>query len=458
MTNSNSTASTAPTFNTKLYPPMILGSILNPINSSMLAVALVPIAHAFGVPFYQTAWLISSLYLATSIGQPVIGKLVDTFGPRSLFLFATSLVGLASLIALFTPSFYGLVLARFLIGIGTCAGYPSAMYLIKYEADRTGKESPSSILTILAISNQIIAIVGPTLGGLLIGFGGWKSIFIVNLPLSVLAFVFGYLYFPKIVVKDKLQALKDKVDVIGILLFTMTLASWMIFFMEPSRKTAVLFLLGLLSLIIFIYFELKSRKPFIDLRVLSHNIVLNNTYLRMFLTMLISYSVLYSYVQWLEEDRGLSPTHAGLMMLPQFIVGITVAQLSGSRLSIRAKLYIGALGALITMIGFQFINSSTPLVILIVLSAIFGLPQGLLNLANQNAVYHQAPKSIIGMSAGLLRTAGYIGAIVSSTLTGILFKDSNLTYAIHALGFVASIIAIAILILTIFGGNSLKSK
>ncbi|MEJ7523002.1 MFS transporter, partial [Staphylococcus saprophyticus] len=73
------------------------------------------------------------------------------------------------------------------------------------------------------------------------------------------------------------------------------------------------------------------------------------------------------------------------------------------------------------MIGFQMISSDTSIYYLIVLSAIFGLPQGLLNLANQNALYHQTPKSMIGMSSGLLRTAGYLGAIVSSTLIGILF-------------------------------------
>lgn len=94
------------TFNKKLYPPMILGSILNPINSSMIAIAMIPIAHAFNIPFYQTALLVTSLYLATSIGQPIIGKLIDVFGPKGLFLFATSLVGLASILAIVTPSFY----------------------------------------------------------------------------------------------------------------------------------------------------------------------------------------------------------------------------------------------------------------------------------------------------------------------------------------------------------------
>lgn len=446
------------TFNKKLYTPMILGSILNPINSSMLAVALVPIAQAFGVPFYQTAWLVSSLYLATSIGQPVIGKLIDIFGPRGLFLFATSLVGLASMIALVTPSFYGLIVARFLIGIGTCAGYPSAMYLINYEAERTGEDSPSKILTILSISNQVIAVIGPTLGGILVANGGWQSIFIVNLPMSILAFTFGYLYFPKTATKDKLQLLKKRVDFVGIILFSISLSSWMIFFIEAKPSYWYLFLIGFISLIAFIFYELKSAKPFIDLKILSHNISMNNTYLRTFLSMLISYSVLYGYVQWLEEVKGLSPMHSGMMMLPQFIVGIFSAQLMGPRLNIRTKLYIGIIGALITMIGFQMISSDTSIYYLIVLSAIFGLPQGLLNLANQNALYHQTPKSMIGMSSGLLRTAGYLGAIVSSTLIGILFKGSDLTTAVHELGFAATIIAIVILLLTMTGGKTLSEK
>ncbi|UXU84113.1 MFS transporter [Mammaliicoccus sciuri] len=446
------------TFNTKLYPPMILGSILNPINSSMLAVALIPIAQAFDIPFYQTTWLVSSLYLATSIGQPVIGKLIDIFGPRGLFLFAISLVGVASLIAIFTPSFYGLVLARFLIGIGTCAGYPSAMYLISYEGKRTGKDSPSKILTMLSISNQTISVIGPTIGGLLIHSGGWQAIFLVNVPLSILSFVFGFLYYPKVESPKKLNALKEQIDFIGITLFTITLTTWMIFFMEPDQSIFYLFIIGLFSLIAFVIMELKSQKPFIDLRVLGHNGALNNTYVRSLLTAVISYSVLYGYVQWLEEGRGLTAAQAGLMMIPQFLVGIFIAQLTGTRLSIKFKLYLGTICALITMIGFQFLQADTPLWILILLAAIFGVPQGLLNLANQNALYHQAAKSMIGMSAGLLRTAMYIGAIVSSTLISTLFKGDHITNGIHELGLFCMLIGIVIIILTFVSRRSLSAR
>ena len=65
-------------FDRRLLAPLILGAILNPINSSIIASALVPIGVAFGAPAPRTAWLVSALYLATAIGQPLVGRLVDT--------------------------------------------------------------------------------------------------------------------------------------------------------------------------------------------------------------------------------------------------------------------------------------------------------------------------------------------------------------------------------------------
>ena len=176
-------------FDRKLIAPMVLGALLNPVNSSMLAVALVPIGIAFGAPPSETVWLVTGLYLATAVGQPVVGRLVDRYGPRGPYLLGAALVGLAGILGAVAPNLGTLVLARVLIGIGTCAGYPAAMYLIRREADRTGIPSPSGILAALAVSTQVTAVIGPTLGGFLIGFGGWRTIFLVNVPLALASLV-----------------------------------------------------------------------------------------------------------------------------------------------------------------------------------------------------------------------------------------------------------------------------
>ena len=122
-------------FDRRLIAPMVAGSLLNPINSSMIAVALVPIGVAFGAPPAQTVWLVSALYLATAVGQPVVGRLVDLYGPRRA-LPGRDRAGRGSpeLLGALAPSLGVLVAARVLLGFGTCAGYPAAMFLIRSEA------------------------------------------------------------------------------------------------------------------------------------------------------------------------------------------------------------------------------------------------------------------------------------------------------------------------------------
>ena len=184
-------------FDRRLIAPMVVGSILNPINSSMLAVALVPIGAAFGVAPSRTAWLITGLYLATAVGQPVIGRLVDLYGPRPLYLIGTAVVGIAGLLGALAPTLGVLIVSRVLLGFGTSAAYPASMSLIRTEVDRTGMATPVAILSGLSIANQVIAVIGPTLGGLLIGLGGWHLIFTINVPLSVVCLVLGSIWLPR---------------------------------------------------------------------------------------------------------------------------------------------------------------------------------------------------------------------------------------------------------------------
>ena len=76
-----------------------------------MAVALVPIGVAFGESPSATAWLVSALYLASAVGQPLVGRLIDIYGPRRLFLPATALVGLAGVIGAAAPNLAVLVVA-----------------------------------------------------------------------------------------------------------------------------------------------------------------------------------------------------------------------------------------------------------------------------------------------------------------------------------------------------------
>ena len=414
-------------FDRHLIAPMLVGSILNPINSSMLAVALIPIGAAFGVPPSQTAWLVTGLYLATAVGQPVMGRLVDLFGPRPLYLFATSLVGVAGLLGALAPYLGVLVASRVLLGLGTSAAYPASMSLIRSEADRTGMETPAVILSSLSIANQVIAVIGPTLGGLLIGLGGWHLIFTINVPLSVICVVLGALWLPR----TPRSRVAGQIDFAGIALFASTLVSAMLFLMNPQVSRWYLVVLALGLGVTFVITQLRIVAPFIDLRVLGGNRPLMLTYARQVLAFVGAYSFLYGFTQWLEESRGLNASSAGLLLLPLSLAAVLFTALTGRSPRIRGKLMAGCVFLILAAAAQLLVGPSTPIWILAVVGVIAGIPQGLNNLANQTALYQQADPARIGSSAGLLRTCVYVGALISAAANAHFFQHGATTAGLH---------------------------
>ncbi|MEU0842039.1 MFS transporter [Streptomyces sp. NPDC005962] len=434
-------------FDRRLLAPMMLGSILNPVNSSIVSVSLVPIGAAFGAPPSQTAWLVSALYLATAIGQPVVGRLIDLYGPRRLFLLGSALTGLSGLIGALAPNLGMLIVARVVLGFGTCAGYPAAMYLIRSEARRTGHESPAGVLTALSIANQTVAVIGPSLGGLLIGLGGWRTTFAVNLPLAAAGLLLGFLRLPKTPPRREREG--AALDLPGMALFAAMLVSLLLFLMEPGADRWYLPVLMVVAAAGFAVRELRVAEPFIDLRVLGGNVPLLLTYARMLLVAIVSYVLLYGYTQWLQEGRGLSASQAGLAQLPLFLAGIAVSTATGRRAQVRGKLLVGAVGQIVLSLLVLLLQPDSPVWLLVVVALVAGVPQGLNNLALQNAVYHQADPERMGSSAGLLRTFLYLGAMVASGANGVFFGARADTSGLHGLAWFMLVVAGLFLAITV---------
>src|SRR5262249_45084694 len=139
------------------------------------------------------------------------------------------LTGLAGVIGALAPSLGVLVAARVILGLGTCAGYPAAMYLIRSEAERTGHDSPGSILTALAVAAQTTVVVGPPLGGLLIALGGWRMTLAFNTPVALVCLVLG---FPRLPKTAALARGDSSIDLPGIALFAASLVALLLLLME----------------------------------------------------------------------------------------------------------------------------------------------------------------------------------------------------------------------------------
>lgn len=435
-------------FGFRFISPLLLGTLLNPVNSAMIATALVPIGRDLRAGPASTAWLVAGLYLAAAVGQPTMGRVADMYGPRKVAVTGLVLVLAAGLAGTLAPGLGALVFARVLLGLGTSAAYPVAMTMIRARAEAARIITPGTVLGLVAITGQVSATVGPALGGLLVGSLGWRWIFLVNVPVAALGVVLTLLWLPA----DD-PARRDRggsLDLVGVVLFAGGLATLLLFLMR-LRGHPPYALLGVAAVLLaaLVWWELRRAEPFLDVRMLAANRGLSATYARYALTWLVLYSVLYGFSQWLEDGRGLTPGTTGLLTLPMPIVGTLSAALVSRRGLVRGPMVAGALAMVAGTLALLTLHASTPVVLLVVVTAALGLPQGLLPVANQAALYRQAPTEHTGAAAGLLRTSQYGGAILQSSLIGILYGEHADDAALHRLAPVLAVVGVLLLLVTL---------
>ena len=107
------------------------GAMLNPLNSSMIALALYSIQKDFGLSYLTVSWLISSFYLASAVAQPVAGKLGDLIGRKKMFLGGLILVAISAVGAPFAPAFAILIIMRLFQAVGSGSVYPAGMGMVR---------------------------------------------------------------------------------------------------------------------------------------------------------------------------------------------------------------------------------------------------------------------------------------------------------------------------------------
>lgn len=418
----------------------------------MVSVALAPISRDLGIGASQAIWLVAALYLASAIAQPTMGKLADRFGPKKVFLTGLVIVGIAGVVPEFLTGFGGAVFARVLIGIGTSSAYPAALTTLRQHSLRIGKPTPSLVLGALSITSLVSAAAGPPLGGALIAAFGWHAIFLVNVPLAVFGIVVAALWLPS----DRLRPRTDEdlpvltsLDPLGLLLMTGTVSALLVFLLDLSAGLWWLLGVAVVLLVALVLWELRAVKPFIDVRMLARNGALSRTYVRLFLAYVLAYTVTYGFSQWVQDVAGYSSDVAGYLQLPAAIVAGVVSFLVARKTAVRGPLIVAAVVPIVGGALLLLLHAGSPVWLLLLAPALFGVPQALASVSNQAALYRVVPAESIGTAAGLSRTSVYIGAIAASSLIGGVFGQAPTTPDLHVLAWVIVGVAVLLSVLTI---------
>jgi predicted MFS family arabinose efflux permease len=438
-------------FGWRFITPLLLGSTLNPINSSLLATGLVGIGVDFHTGPGTTASLISVLYLCSAVMQPTMGKLSTLFGPRRIFLTGIVILLVGGVIGAAAPGFGFLLLSRALIGVGTSAAFPTAMALVRKRADSRGIGVPSRVLGNFSIASQVTAVIGLPLGGILAGPFGWRALFVVNIPLALITLILTIIGVAKDqpVPREGRERLLTAVDIPGILLFAGAITSLLLFLSSLAAPIWWLLPIFVLLTAVLLYWERRARRPLIDVRMLGKNLPLQRTYLRQMLVALGIYTALYGTSQWMEQSAHLSASAVGLVLLPLSGLSIIISRVVSGRGWMRWPLLFAAVALILTAGVMLLITHESSVLVLIGMSLLFGFTNGFSGFANQATLYVQTPAEDIAVAAGLYRTFSYIGAIFSSSLIGITFGSAATDGGFHALAWVIGGIGVAVLLLTI---------
>jgi len=448
-------------FSWRFITPLFMGSALNPVNSSLIATALVPIAAAMHVSVGRIAVLVSALYLASSIAQPTAGKLAEEFGPRRVFLAGILIVLVGGVVGGVSQNLTTLIVARVLIGVGTSAGYPSAMLLIRRRAEWAGLDKPpGGVLGGLQIAGAATAALGLPLGGVLVSAFGWRATFFVNVPVALVTLIMAGFGIPPDAPAGGSRKARDvaaRIDLAGIAGFGGAMTALLVFLMSLPRPDWTALGLAVVLDAGLVFWELRASHPFIDMRLLASNLALTRTYLRWALMALCVYTVLYGITQWIEAGRGLSASAAGLLLLPMAAISAIIMGPISQRNLVRGPLIAGAAASLAGAAGVLFLTTSTPVIWIVIVTLIFGIALGTAASGNQTALYTQAAAGQLGTAAGLFRTFGYVGSIASSAIISIVFHQRVSDHGLHVIA-VIMIAASAVTLLVTLADRRLRTR
>jgi MFS family permease len=429
--------------------PLVLGTMMNPLNSTMLATALITLCNSFKISAGSGAILITALYVTSTIAQPLMGRLADIFSAKKINTLGFILVLIAAIIGILAPSFPWLIVSRIFLGLGTSAAYPSAMALINRKYASENLPVPGSVLGIVAISAQVSMVLGPVLGGVLTEWLGWRGIFFINIPWVIIAALLARVIpdYPSNQ-SNQNDSLFKKLDVIGILIFS----SFLLYLLYLLIGHSISWLHSIPALILFILlivWERKHQNPFIDVRLLANKPSLLLVYIRTMVTSYVLYLMLYAMPQWIEAVKHIQPAKTGLMMLPNSVMAIITGLLISKSKKLFGQNLLGVLLMLTACIGLFVLNAQSDLFFVIVVTAVMGLAEGVNIVANQALLNIEAPLSQKGVSFGLFRTFGYLGAIISGSQLKVLFHNGVTHQSFHQLGYTSLFACVLLIILLI---------
>lgn len=399
------------------------------LDVGIVANALPAIQNTFHATNVQVQWLISAFMLALCVFMVIMGRLGDLFGLRKIFYINIVLFSISSLMAGLAKNIHVLIFLRVIQGI-TAASAPISAALVTHHFPI---EKRAKAISIFSMITGMGLALGPVLGGFLIDTMGWRWIFFINVPITVI----GLLICINTVIETEKAIERKSFDSLGSMLWVIGLTSLVIGLMQGpswgwiSSRTLITLIVAILALPGFVIVERHQSQPLVNFHLIKNRIFISAAttcaVFGVFMATLLFLNPLY-----LQNVLFLSASVAGLLLFVISGMVVVVAPLAGwvtHRFGSSTGILMVLLLTILSALFHAFFSAHLKLELIIPAFMALGMAWGFLNIAPVLAVTGVVEHKDTGVIMGMLWTCLNIGTAVGPALMGMIFRSTN--YFMH---------------------------
>lgn len=398
---------------------ILIVTFMSTLDGSIINVALPIMTKKLGVSTSEIQIIVTSYLITISALILIFGRLGDMIGKRKMFKFGLVIFTLGSLLCGFSRSLIFLVFARIIQGIGAAGVMANNQGII------TETFPPAERGKALGLSGTAVALgslVGPPLGGLIISISSWEYIFLINVPIGILALIYSLKVLPNIPLIDK--ASFDKKGAFLYILSIVLIFGALDYGQVSGFKNLGIIISIIIAVIVFIIFivvEKKEEKPLLDLSIFN-NSLFSVSIVCAFISFMAIFCSNIILPFYLQNAKGYTPAKAGLILMIYPLILTVVAPISGHISDKIGSEKITFLGLLFTSTGLfllSFSRESTSLLYILFSIIVMSFGNGMFQSPNNSLIMSQVPKEKLGIAGsinGLIRNLGMVTGIAFSTL------------------------------------------
>jgi len=391
------------------------------LDVTVVNVALPTIGRELRADISGLQWTVGAYTVVMASLLMLAGSTADRIGRKRTFVTGLTVFSLASLLCSLAPSVELLVVFRVLQAMGASMMNPVAMSIITNTF--TDPRERAQAVGIWGAVFGVSMALGPIVGGALVSSLGWRSIFLINIPVGLVAIGLALRFIP-----ESRAARPRRIDPVGQMLVIVLLGALMYGIVEaPNRGWSSPVILVALAasgaaLLALLRYEPRREEPLVDLRFFR-SIPFTSAIVISLAAFAAFGGFLFLNTLYLQEARGLSPLRAGLAILPLAAMTVLISPLSGRLVGHRGpRLPLAVAGFCLVSACAMLagIDADTPLVQLVAAYAIFGIGFGFVNAPITNAAVSGMPRAQAGVASALATTSRQIGMTLGVAVIGAI--------------------------------------